>query len=235
MIQDVLTTQKLLDTYQLDNAALRICIDTELSKPRTVDGPPSKYSPLRIECIENIEPFGVYTDYRRQYATQYGAQEPAEGHIAIKRENVACTYRVLTALKALILCGVSKSTERATACREVFGALLSRRKSEILNEDLIQPALRPTGDYYKDEIIRAIIDSIYSQEEQVEMKLKSAMKDGYTPDVRELFPNVVDMDSFNAEIKKQYTRACCDPDFKVRKHLGRIVNVVNYLKAGGRK
>lgn len=230
MAQDILTTQKLVDTYQLNNEALKSRIDLVLSAPRVLDGPPPKYTPMRIESIEVIEPFSVYTDYRRSYTALYQEQPPADSHIIIGDETVACPYRVLTALKTLVLCGVSKSSERANACRELFGAILSRRKNEVLDEDLMSEALRSKGDYYKDEIIRALRDSVFDSEEQVVMWLKDALKDNYSEDVLTLFPNIHDVDSLEDEIKKQYKRACCDPEFKVRKHLGRTVNVVNYLR-----
>lgn len=229
MSQDILTIQKLVDTMQVNNAALRERIDNIASEERVLDGPPVKYSPLRVPT-DNLEPFGMYQDYRREYAMQYGQQEPKEGTIVIGKETVTCPYRVLIVLKALFACGITKSNERAVACREIFGKIISRRFKGELTEELMQPVLKNTGDYYKNEIIRAIVDSLYSPMEQVTLALKSALGDNYYDKVIELFPEVNDMDSFEDTVAKIYKRACCTASFKVEKKLGKIVNTVRYLE-----
>ena len=122
MAQDFLITQKLLDTMQIGNEPLKQKIDQITKEPRVLDGPPPKYSPLNIDTTQ-ISPFGVYTNYRTMYAKLYGQQEPQDGVVQIGENEVVCPYSVLTALKTLVVCGVTKSAERAKACREVVSAV----------------------------------------------------------------------------------------------------------------
>lgn len=229
MAQDFLITQKLLDTMQIGNEPLKQKIDQITKEPRVLDGPPPKYSPLNIDTTQ-ISPFGVYTNYRTMYAKLYGQQEPKDGVVQIGENEVACPYSVLTALKTLVVCGVVKSAERAKACREVFGLIVSHRKNGVLTLDMLADALTNTGNYYKNEIIRAITDSVFSPEEQVELYVKRSLGKEYTPDVLELFANTDCLESFEEEVKQVYKRACCDASFAVTKRLGKVVNAVRYLQ-----
>lgn len=229
MAQDFLITQKLLDTMQIGNEPLKQKIDQITKEPRVLDGPPPKYSPLNVDTTQ-ISPFGIYTNYRTMYAKLYGQQEPKDGILQIGETEVSCPYSVLTALKTLVVCGVTKSAERAKACREVFGLIISRRKNNTLSLDMLAEALSNTGNYYKNEIIRAITDSIFSPKEQVELYLRRSLGKEYTPETINLFTETDCLESFEEEIKQVYKKACCDSSYVVTKRLGRVVNAVRYLQ-----
>lgn len=225
---DRLTAQKLADTDQFGNRGLVNKINAMSSLARVLDGPPEKYKPVTLDT-DKLNPFGMYRDYRTTYNSLYNEQPPKESELVIGRDIVKCPYEVLTALKSLALCGVCKSSQRAEACREVFSAILSRRKDSKLTLEMMELSLKPTGDYYKNEIIRAIIDSVYSPEDQIKMKIKSAMKDRYKEDMIYLFGETSDVVSFEEEVDRLYKKVCMDPDFKVVKSKGKIYNVVTYL------
>lgn len=229
MSRDYLITQKLVDTYQCNNTELKGRIDKVLAEDRVLDGPPTKFIQSSMD-VEKIEPFGVYQDYRRVFTKLYNQQEPKDGELVIGDEIVACSYMILTALKTLITCGVSKSAQRAAACRELFGLMISRRKRGELTNELIQPALRTTGDYYKNEIIRAMIDSMYTPMEQVDWYLKNTLKDGYDDTVIHLFTGVIDRETLDEEVAKIYKKACMEPSFRVEKNKGKLYNVVKFLR-----
>lgn len=229
MAQDFLITQKLLDTMQIGNEPLKQKIDQITKEPRVLDGPPPKYSPLNVDTSQ-ISPFGVYMNYRTMYAKLYGQQEAKNGILQIGETEVSCPYSVLTTLKTLVVCGVTKSAERAKACREVFGLIISRRKNGELSLDMLAEALSNTGNYYKNEIIRAITDSVFSPEEQVELYLRRSLGKEYTPDVMSLFTETDCLESFEEEVKQVYKKACCDSSYAVTKRLGKVVNAVRYLQ-----
>lgn len=229
MAQDFLITQKLLDTMQIGNEPLKQKIDQITKEPRVLDGPPPKYSPLNVDTSQ-ISPFGVYMNYRTMYAKLYGQQEAKNGILQIGETEVSCPYSVLTALKTLVVCGVTKSAERAKACREVFGLIISRRKNGELSLDMLAEALSNTGNYYKNEIIRAITDSVFSPEEQVELYLRRSLGKEYTPEVISLFTETDCLESFEEEVKQVYKKACCDSSYAVTKRLGKVVNAVRYLQ-----
>lgn len=229
MAQDFLITQKLLDTMQIGNEPLKQKIDQITKEPRVLDGPPPKYSSLNIDTTQ-ISPFGVYMNYRTMYAKLYNQQEPKDGVLQIGETEVSCPYAVLTALKTLVVCGVTKSAERAKTCREVFGLIISRRKNGVLDFDMLAEALTNTGNYYKNEIIRAITDSVFTPQEQVNLYLKRALGKEYTPDIVNLFSSADCLESLEEEVKQVYKRACCDASFSVTKRLGKTVNAVRYLQ-----
>lgn len=229
MAQDFLITQKLLDTMQIGNEPLKQKIDQITKEPRVLDGPPPKYSPLNVDTSQ-ISPFGVYMNYRTMYAKLHGQQEAKNGILQIGETEVSCPYSVLTALKTLVVCGVTKSAERAKACREVFGLIISRRKNGELSLDMLAEALSNTGNYYKNEIIRAITDSVFSPEEQVELYLRRSLGKEYTPEVISLFTETDCLESFEEEVKQVYKKACCDSSYAVTKRLGKVVNAVRYLQ-----
>ena len=224
---DRLTVQKLVDTNQYNNPTLTQKIDSVEALERTLDVPPQKYAPTPFDT-EKLTPFGIYRDYRTRYRMLYEQFEPHDAEIVIGKEVVTCPYRVLIALKTITVCGICKSAQRANACREVFGLVISRREHGELSAEMIQPALRDTGDYYRNEIIRAIIDSVYTQREQITLQIKEAMKLKYEESMVSLFYNTDDVDMFEEEVSSIYKTACLDPDFRVFKSKGKVYNAVLY-------
>lgn len=224
---DRLTVQKLVDTNQYHNTTLTQKISSVEALERTLDGPPQKYTPTPFDT-DQLTPFGIYRDYRTRYRMLYEQYVPHEGEIVIGKDVISCPYRVLIALKTITVCGICKSAQRANACREVFGLLISRREHGELTAEMIQPALRDTGDYYRNEIIRAIIDSVYTQREQVVLQIKEAMKSKYNESMVSLFSNVDDVYMFEEEVSSIYKTACLDPNFRVFKSKGKVHNAVLY-------
>ena len=196
-------------------------------QPRRLDGPPEKFRTYRIDQ-SRLTPFGVYRDYCSVYGQLFGENKPKESAVVINGEEVTCSYRTLIMLKSLIYCGVCRSADRAVACKELFGSIVSRRKYGNLSEDDYVASLRETGDYHRDEIVRAILDSVFTEKERIELAVKVAMKDKYNAAVlSRLECNTVD--EYDEEINKLYKKACADPEFKVQRTKGREYNALMYL------
>lgn len=224
---DIAVARKLAATGMNQATDIIEKINAVERQPRHLDGPPDKFRTYRVDQ-SRITPFGVYRDYSTAYKQLYGSNKPKDSVIVINGEEVNCSYRTLIMLKSLIYCGVCRSADRATACKELFGAIISRRKNGQLTEDAYIASLRDTGDYHRDEIVRAILDNVFTDKERIEISVKSAMKDKYNKTVlSRLECNTVD--EYDEEITKLYKKACADPDFKVQRTKGREYNALMYL------
>lgn len=228
MFNDMLIERNLDARGRQFDAVLVSKMNNVLQKPRHLDGPPAKYSPVKLGAGE-VEPFGVYADYRRLYAVVYAEADPKDGVVVIQEERVSCTYRMLCTLKALTYCGITKSSERAHACRELFSVIVGCRVEGALTEQMMMSVLTNTGDFYKNEITRAVVDSVYTDEEQMEWFLRKQMRNNYDAQARSLF-KAEDVVGLEEEIDDVYRAACKDASFKVEKHKGRAYNAVRYLR-----
>ena len=204
-------------------------IQEMLSKPRHLDGAPDKYKPVDLSEIDQ-QPFGTYMVFGNLYTSLYNETEPKDGILKLKGEDVQCSYKVLCALKALTLSGVTKSTEKARACRDLFGIILGCRADGKLTEDNLWSAFKEHGDFYMNELSRANVDCIYSEEEKMQWELKRQMKGNYDIDALSCF-EVANVDDLKSAILSIYKEACADQSFTVIRKDGRATNAVRYIRS----
>lgn len=226
------TRDKLYLNGMSGNGLLMERIKTVESMERKLDGPPEKFTVYQVDTSQAI-PFGVYRDYLRLYTQSYNEAEPKDGTIVFPDGEYKCSYEVLNIVKALTVCGVCKSAERATACRELLKAILSRRHDGELSKTDVAQSLKETGNYYKDELVRAITDCAYSVEEQIGLKVRAAMKDKYNDKMLDLFKDVEDMDTFEEKVSVLYKKACADPNYKVIRTRGKLYNIIMHENIRG--
>lgn len=227
---DSLITQSLVANNQMYNTELKTRLDVMLSQERVLDKAPDKYMPV-CKGME-FEPFGVYAVFRRIY-NDYAAHRTGDEYtLSIDGESVKCDRKTYILLRTLMDVGVSKSMARALACRELFCDIVNRRTLAGVDIDVTAKALSFGDDYYKNEVIRASLDCLFTEREQVEVSLKGMLGDEYYPGVYEALGSPNDVDELDNAIKKAYKTVCLNQEFKVKKNLGRAVNVVRYLKAG---
>lgn len=229
MIDD-LTMSKMYQASASGNASLvREKIEVISNAQRVLDGPPEKYAPMKVDT-DSVQPFSVYNLFCSSYHQIYEALPEEECILCIDGKDVKCEHKLFVALRTLMNFGVTSSVARAVACREIFGTVISHVKGDTLTAADVMPAMRLTGDYYKNEFIHAMIDCIYTKEEQVEMLLKIRLGDDYGPDASKLLGCPGDEEALDKAILATYKRASCDPDYVVKKHLGRAVNAVRYIR-----
>lgn len=224
---DIKVAQKLAATNMNGNSEVMARIRAVGSLPRKLDSAPPKYMTYRIDQ-EKMTPFGVYKDYRRFYTSLYNSSDPATCTIVFGKEKVRCSYRTLVMLKALTICGVCKAADRAKACKEIFGLIVSHRDNDRLIESDYVPALRETGDYYKDEIIRAIMDSVFTEDEKINIAIKSSGADVNVSEIKEVL-KCATMEEYETKVSDIYKRACKDPNFKVMRAKGKAYNALTYI------
>lgn len=230
---DNLTVQALVFAEKFDDSDLRTKISDMDKKERFLDKAPDKYVPMS-RGIET-EAFGIYMRYRRLYAHYMQDYVNTGCRLVIDGREVRCDTKVYVALKVLLDVGISKSEECAMACREIFGAMLSRETVDGITSKEVSKALRLTGDYYKNEIIKAITDSIYSPEEQVKIALRGALKEDDVDYAYDLLGQPVDKEDMEDTIRRVYKESCLDQNFHVKKHLGRTVGAIRYLQEKQRR
>lgn len=224
---DIKVAQKLAATNMNGNSEVMARIRAVGSLPRKLDSAPPKYMTYRIDQ-EKMTPFGVYKDYRRFYTSLYNSSDPALCTIVFGDEKVRCSYRTLVMLKALTICGVCKAADRAKACKEIFGLIVSHRDNGRLIESEYVSALRETGDYYKDEIIRAIMDSVFTEDEKIDNAIKSSGADVNVSEIKEVL-KCDTMEKYETKILDIYKKACKDPNFKVMRSKGKAYNALTYI------
>lgn len=229
MITDFLVQEKVAASGKQFDTEFTNKIQEMLSKPRYLDGPPEKYKPVNLSEIDQ-DPFGTYRIFNNLYVAVYNETEPKNGTLKLKNEEVPCTYKVLCTLKALTLSGVTKSTEKAVACRDLFGLILGCRKDGKLTEEMLWPAFKEHGNFYMNELSRAVVDCIYSEEEKMTWELKQQMRSNFDEDALKCF-NVSNVEELKTAITKTYKEACSDPNFAVVRKDGRATNAVRYLRS----
>ena len=228
---DIKVAQKLAATNMNGNSELMARIRAVESLPRKLDSAPPKYMTYRIDQ-EKMTPFGVYKDYRRFYTSLYNSSDPAECTIMFGNEKVRCSYRTLIMLKALTVCGVCKAADRAKACKEIFGMIVSHRDGDRLIESNYASALRENGDYYKDEIVRAIMDSVFTEEEKISISIKSSGAKVDAQEIKEML-QCTTMEEYETKVSDIYKKACKDPNFKVMRSKGKAYNALTYISKYG--
>ena len=228
---DIKVAQKLAATNMNGNSELMAKVRAVESLPRKLDSAPPKYMTYRIDQ-EKMTPFGVYKDYRRFYTSLYNSSSPAECTIVFGNERVRCSYRTLIMLKALTICGVCKAADRARACKEIFGMITSHRDGDRLIETDYAPALRETGDYYKDEIVRAILDSVFTEDEKINIAINASGAKVVSSEVRAML-QCTTMEEYETEVSNIYKKACKDPNFKILRSKGKAYNALTYISKYG--
>lgn len=229
MIKDQLVIQKLLDTYKYQDSELRCRIEAVLNKPRRLDGPPKEKWKPKIDVSE-ITPFGVYRDCVEIYRALKEATPAKDGTLKLESGTTVCDYSTLIALKTLVICGMCKSEARAVACREVFMMMLKVRKAGKLDKYMVSTVLNETGDCYKNEIVDAIVDCMYSLREKIEIELRAALKESYTDDVVKLFDACESIDDFNSTVAMMVKRAKASATFNTKPRENKIAMAVRYMQ-----
>lgn len=229
MIRDQLVIQKLVDTYRYQDNELRCRIESILNEPRKLDGPPKESWKPKID-VADTTPFGVYRDYVEIYRALKDASPAKAGILALESGATECDYETLIALKSLVMCGICKSEARAVACRELFMALLKERKAGKLDKYMVSAVLNETGDYYKNEIVDAIIDCMYSPKEKIDIELRAALKGDYSSADLELFSDCETIEDFNNKISMMVKRAKASASFTSKPRENKIAMAVRYMR-----
>lgn len=225
---DSMTAQKLVFTGQNYNTELRAAIDSISSKPRFLDKAPDKYS--SVTRGEEFSPFGVYAKVKRVYEQKYMERENKTSTVMMDDTPIKCEFPVFITLSTLMDMSVSKSEACATACRELFCSILNTSKDGTIAREDVAGVLKECGDYYKNEIIRGLLECIFTGKELVMHRLKDMLGKEYYEGVYEKLGSPEDIDQLESTIKNLYKRVCSDPDYHVKKHRGKAINVVLYLK-----
>lgn len=226
---DALVVQRLAENNEMYNSALKAKLDEMMNKERVLDKAPDKYVPV-CRGME-FEPFGAYSIFRSIYA-QYDERDGSDYKLNIDDEVVECDKKSYTVLRTLMDVGVTKSMARAMACRDLFINIITCRQDGKLVCDDVATVLIPTDDYYKNEMIRACLDCMFTDEEQVVIKLKGMVGEDYSDSLLEKLGNPQDVDELDEVIKRAYKVVCKDQTFRVKKNLGRAINVARYINAG---
>jgi len=225
---DSLTMQKLVFANQTHNIELRNKIEEMGKRERFLDKAPDKY--LATTSGMDFDSFGIYMTFRKQYAWVKSQVSEGECKLQIHGSDVPCDYRVFIVLRTLMDVGITKSRVCAQACRELFIAIYKDMTEEGITIDSTVNALKYGGDYYKNEIIRAIVDSMFSPPEQVKVYLKQELGDDYQDSYYELLGSPYDYDALTEVLKKTYRMACNDQEFHVKRSQGRLLNSLRYLR-----
>ena len=226
---DALVVQRLAENNEMYNSALKAKLDEMMSRERVLDKAPDKYVPV-CRGME-FEPFGAYSIFRSVYA-QYDEREGSDYRLNIDDEIVVCDKKSYTVLRTLMDVGVTKSMARAMACRDLFVNIIACRHDGMLMCKDVATVLIPTDDYYKNEMIRACLDCMFTDEEQVVIKFKGMVGEDYKDGLLEKLGSPSDVDELEEAIKRAYKVVCKDQTFRVKKNLGRAINVARYINAG---
>lgn len=215
--QDVL--DKLYATGSVGNDELMEKIRQISRKQRILDGPPEKYSEVKLD-LTGIEPFGIYNDFMRRYDWLYKQAESKESKVVIKGEECACTYELLIALKTLLYLGTTRSETRAEACRDVFeDALNCAKNGEIKAIDICRTLAIRGGTYEAKEIAQCFTDLLLTVDEQVTLKCERLIDT-----IPKEFYGFKSIEEFEEYIDKEYAK------LKDIKRGSKIVAVARYLQ-----
>lgn len=226
---DSLVAQRLAENNKMYDSALKQRLDAVMSKERVLDKAPEKYTPV-CQGME-FEPFGVYTIFRSIF-TKYSDRGDGPFQLNIDGNLLPCDKKTYVVLRTLMDVGVSKSMARAMACRELFVDIVrTHTEAGLTIEEAVQ-ALVFGDDYYKNEIVRACLDCLFSEKEQVKLRLRSILGNEYDDRVVAAIGDPTDVDELDKAIKQAYKKVCLNPEFRVKKNLGRAVNVARYVKEG---
>lgn len=226
---DSLVAQRLAENNKMYDSALKQRLDAVMSKERVLDKAPEKYTPV-CQGME-FEPFGVYAIFRSLFAKYYDRGD-GPFSLNIDGNTISCDKQTYVVLRTLMDVGVSKSMARAMACRELFVDIVRTHGESGLTIDDAISALVFGDDYYKNEIVRACLDCLFTEKEQVQLRLKSMLGTEYDDRIISAIGDPTDVDELDKAIKQAYKKICINPEFRVKKNLGRAINIARYVKAG---
>lgn len=215
--QDVL--DKLYATGNTSNDELMEKIRQISRKQRILDGPPEKYSEVKLD-LTGIEPFGIYNDFMRRYDWLYKQAEAKDSKVVIKDTEYTCTYELLIALKTLLYLGTTRSEARAEACRDVFeDAINCAKDGELKAVDICRTLTISGGTYEAREIAQCFADLLLTVDEQVTLRCERLLDT-----IPKEFYGFKSMEEFEAYIDEEYAK------LKDRKRGSRIVAVAKHLQ-----
>lgn len=183
MINDpvVLDQMKKKDSFKDD--ALYAKLESKLNLPRYLDEPPK---PVKLGGPSKEDIIGTAAEFKAFYNMNFDSSKVDDiATIDLSTLNPAygqktCDYVVFNIIKTLILVGVTRNQERATACREIFMRIISLPKQHISKGDvytLIESREEYAKGYFNEIISEALIDCMCTDEEKLRFHIKMCVQD----------------------------------------------------------
>lgn len=173
MIRDNIVLKQLGERGGFEDPALLLKLEEKLNMPRYLDEPPK---PIKLGGRNKEDLIGTAAEFRAYYNMYYDSSktdEPATidlSTVGTQHSKKTCSYAVFVVVKTLIFMGVTKSSERATACRDLFMKIISIPASFIskgLVYSMIESRDEDARGYYYETLCESIIDCMCTEEEKL--------------------------------------------------------------------
>lgn len=176
-------------------------------KPRVLDKPPKK---LNFVKASDITQYGCCSEFILCYNDIKASTDIEQAVVELPGNKRFCDVKVYIALQALITQGYSNSMDRATACFEVFKAIVMTPGDTITVERVKNTLSKyQPNSYYESELVKALQVCILDEKISVVYWVSSCECEGFY--------------SSALELGKEIIRSNCDTEEDVVKFLKPIL------------
>lgn len=227
MINDTAILENIMARGQSSNLTLTARIEAMLRKPRVLDSGVPTYKPLDLDA-HDIRPYGLRTDFMRQFGLFYRQQGPKQSVIEYKGKEYSCSYEVLTVFKTVAALAFTKDYNRYLAADTVFRTMLSACKDSSINIGDMINSFHGKRNYWVNEIVMGVLEILCDGATQIEFFLEEEYGNNDYLKFYDIYSKYESYDDFVESMKEIYRKAVFDQNFDVVKKDGKIKNALNY-------
>ena len=183
MINDAIVLNRLGAKGTQTDPALLARLEEKLNIPRYLDDVPK---PIKLGGLTKEDLIGTAAEFKAFYNMNYDASRVDDiatidlSTLGDDYGKKQCSYSVFIVLKSLILLGVTRNTERAEACRNVFMKIISLRNSfisKVLVYDMLESREEDVCGYYYETVCEAVIDCMCTDDEKLSFHISTSIDD----------------------------------------------------------
>lgn len=227
MINDNAILENIMARGQSSNLTLTARIEAMLKRPRVLDSCVPTYKPLDLDA-HDIRPYGLRTDFMRQFSLFYRQQEAKPSIIEYKGVEYSCSYEVLIVFKTVASLAFTKDYNRYVAADTVFRTMLSACKDSSININDMINSFHGKRDYWVNEIVMGVLEILCDGPAQIEFFLDEEYGNQDYLKFYDIYSKYESYDDFELAMKEIYRKAAYDQNFDVVKKDGKIKNALNY-------
>lgn len=176
MIRDGSVIKHITTCGLQDDALLLAAIDEELMQNRYLDTVPAKV-PL-VELTKSNERYGTTEQFCSYYKMNYNGADDVPSKLVMRTTTYIIDYTILTAIRTLIRCGISKSETKAIACRLLLKEIKDCATSSLtITAGNVYASLAVSGEYYHDALLTGIIESCFTADERFWFECRKLLDD----------------------------------------------------------